>query len=70
MAGFVAFTNAPPFHVRVLPALVPVKVDVNTEHVILPELIADVITGNVVLLVTVTNVDDEQPTAASLDVTV
>ena len=70
MAGLVAFTNTPPFQVNVLPALVPVKVDVNTEHVILPELVADVIIGNVVFDVTATTVDDEQPTATSLDVTV
>ena len=61
MAGFVAFTSAPPFHVNVFPALVPVKVDVNAEHVILPEFVADVITGKVVLLVTDTTVDDAQP---------
>ena len=56
MAGLVAFTNAPPFHNIVLLALVPVKVDVNTEHVILPEFIADVITGNVVFVATATTV--------------
>ena len=61
MDGLTAFTNAPPFHVNVLPALVPLKVDVNTVHVILPEFVADVITGNVVLLVTVTTVVDAQP---------
>ena len=70
VAGFVAFTNVPPFHVSAFPALVPVKVDVNTEHVILPELMADVIIGKVVFDVTATTVDDEQPTATSLDVTV
>ena len=70
VAGFVPFTNAPPFHVSVLPALVPVKVDVNTEHVILPELAADVITGNIVLLVTDTTVVDAQPVTVFVAVTV
>ena len=44
----VAFVNEPPFQTIVLPALVPVKVEVNVVHVILPEFIADVIIGNVV----------------------
>ena len=70
MAGFVAFNKAPPFHVSVLPALVPFKVDVNAEHVILPELIADVITGAVVLLVTVTTVVDAQPVTVLVTVNV
>lgn len=70
MAGLVAFTNAPPFHNIVLLALVPVKVDVNTEHVILPEFIADVITGAVVLLVTVTTVVDAQPVTVFVTVNV
>jgi len=70
VAGFVAFINAPPFHVRVLPALVPVKVDVNTEHVILPELVADVIIGNVVFVVTDTTVVDAQPVTAFVAVKV
>ena len=70
MAGLVAFTNAPPFHNIVLPALVPVKVDVNTEQVILPELIADVINGNVVLLVTDTTVVVVHPLLAFVAVTV
>ena len=70
MAGLVAFTNAPPFHVSVLPALAPVKVDVNTVHVILPEFIADVITGAVVLLVTVTTVVDAQPVTVFVTVNV
>jgi hypothetical protein len=70
VAGFVAFINAPPFHVRVFPALVPVKVDVNTEHVILPELVADVIIGNVVFVVTDTTVVDAQPVTAFVAVTV
>ena len=66
----VAFTSAPPFHNIVLPALVPVKVDVNTVHVILPEFVADVITGNVVLLVTVTTVVDAQPVTVLVTVNV
>ncbi len=70
MAGFDAFINAPPFQVSVLPALVPVKVDVNAVHVILPELVADVITGNVVLLVTATTVVVVHPFAALLTVNV
>lgn len=70
MAGLVAFTSAPPFHNIVLPALVPVKVDVNTVHVILPEFVADVITGNVVLLVTVTTVVDAQPVTVLVTVNV
>ncbi len=70
MAGLVAFSNAPPFQVNVLPALVPVKVDVNTEHVILPELVADVMTGNVVLLVTDTTVVVVHPLLAFVAVTV
>ena len=70
MAGLVAFNNAPPFHNIVLPALVPVNVDVNTEHVILPELIADVITGNVVLLVTDTTDVVTHPFAPLVDVNV
>ncbi len=70
MAGLVAFTNAPPFHNIVLPALVPLNVDVNTKHVILPELVADVITGTVVLLVTVTTVVDAQPVTVFVTVNV
>ena len=70
MAGLVAFTNAPPSHNMVLPALVPVKVDVNTEHVILPELIADVITGKFVLEVTATVEVVLQPFIASIEDTV
>ena len=70
MAGLVAFTNAPPFHVNTLPALVPLKVDVNTVHVILPEFVADVITGAVVLLVTVTTVVDAQPVTVLVTVNV
>ena len=70
VAGFVAFTNVPPFHVSAFPALVPVKVDVNTEHVILPELMADVIIGNVVFDVTATNVVVTHPFAPLVDVNV
>ena len=66
----VAFSNAPPFHNIVSPALVPVKVDVNTEHVMLPELIADVIIGKVVLDVTATTVVVTQPFVALVDVNV
>ena len=66
----VAFTNAPPFHNIVLPALVPVKVDVAFVHVMLPELIADVITGTVVLLVTDTTVVVVHPLPAFVAVTV
>ncbi len=70
VAGLVAFTNAPPFQVNVLPVLVPLKVDVNTVHVILPELVADVIIGNVVFVVTDTTVVDAQPVTAFVAVTV
>jgi hypothetical protein len=70
VAGLVAFTNAPPFHNIVLPALVPVKVDVAFVHVMLPELIADVITGTVVLLVTDTTVVVVHPLLAFVAVTV
>ena len=66
----VAFISAPPFHVNTLPALVPVKVDVNTEHVILPELVADVITGTVVLEVTDTTEVVTHPLLALVDVNV
>ena len=70
VAGFAALTNAPPFHTIVLPALVPVKVDVNAVHVILPELVADVIIGNVVFVVTDTTVVDAQPVTAFVAVKV
>ena len=70
MAGLVAFTNAPPFHTIVLPALVPVNVDVAFVHVMLPELMADVITGTVVLLVTDTTVVDAQPVTVFVTVNV
>ena len=70
MAGLVAFTNTPPFHNIVLPALVPVNVDVAFVHVMLPELMADVIIGNVVLLVTVTTVVEVHPLLALVDVNV
>ena len=70
MAGLVAFNKAPPFHNIVLPALVPVKVDVNTEHVILPELVADVIIGKVVFDVTATTVVVTHPFVALVDVNV
>ncbi len=70
VAGLVAFTNAPPFHVSILPALVPVKVDVNAVHVILPELVADVITGKFVLDVTATVEVVLQPFIAFVAVTV
>ncbi len=65
-----AFTNAPPFHNMVLPALVPVKVDVAFVQVILPVFIADVITGNVVLLVTAITVVVVHPLLAFVAVTV
>ena len=70
MAGLVAFTNTPPFHNIVLPALVPVNVDVAFVHVMLPELMADVIIGNVVLLVTATTDVVTHPFAALVDVNV
>jgi hypothetical protein len=70
VAGFAAFNKAPPFHVSILPALVPVKVDVNAVHVILPELVADVIIGNVVFVVTDTTVVDAQPVTAFVAVKV
>ena len=70
MAGLVAFTNTPPFQVNVLPALVPVNVDVAFVHVMLPELMADVIIGHVVVLVTVTNVVEVHPLLALVDVNV
>jgi hypothetical protein len=54
----------------VLPALVPVKVDVAFVQVILPVFIADVITGKVVLLVTVTTVVDAQPVTVFVTVNV
>jgi hypothetical protein len=53
-----------------LPALVPVKVDVAFVHVMLPELIADVITGTVVLLVTDTTVVVVHPLLAFVAVTI
>ena len=70
MAGLVAFTNTPPFQVNVLPALVPVNVDVAFVHVMLPELMADAIIGTVVLLVTDTTVLVAQPFIALVDVNV
>ena len=70
MAGLVAFTNTPPFQVNVLPALVPVNVDVAFVHVMLPELMADAITGTVVLLVTDTTDVVAQPFIAFVAVTV
>ena len=70
VAGFVAFNKAPPFHVSVLPALVPVNVAVVFEQVKLLLAIADVITGNVVLLVTDTTDAVTQPFIALVDVNV
>ena len=70
VAGLVALTKAPPFHTIVLPALVPVKVDVNTEHVMLPELVADVIIGKVVFDFTATTVVVTHPFAPLVDVNV
>ena len=70
MAGLVAFTNTPPFHNIVLPALVPVNVAVAFVHVMLPELMADAIIGTVVLLVTDTTVLVAQPFIAFVAVTV
>ena len=61
VAGLVAFVNEPPFQNIVLPALVPVNVEVNIVHVILPEFIAEVIIGNVVFDDTATTVADEHP---------
>jgi hypothetical protein len=45
-------------------------VDVNAVHVILPELVADVIIGNVVFVVTDTTVVDAQPVTAFVAVKV
>ena len=70
VAGFAALTNAPPFQVNVLPALVPVNVAVAFVHVMLPELMADAITGTVVLLVTDTTDVVTHPFAAFVAVTV
>ena len=70
MAGLVAFTNAPPFHVRVFPALVPVKVAVVFAQVKLLLELADVIIGTVVLLVTDTTDAVTQPFIALVDVNV
>ena len=44
--------------------------DVNAVHVILPELVADVITGNIVLLVIATTVVVVHPLLALVDVSV
>ena len=70
MAGLVTFTSAPPFQVNVLPALVPVKVAVVFAQVKLLLELADVIIGNVVLLVTDTTVDDAQPVTVFVTVKV
>ena len=70
MAGLVAFTNTPPFHNNVLPALVPVNVAVAFVHVMLPEFVADVITGTVVSLVTATTEVVTHPLLAFVEVTV
>ena len=66
----VAFDNEPPFQTIVLPALVPVKVEVNVVHVILPEFIADVIIGNVVFDDTATTEVDVHPLVALVAVSV
>ena len=70
VAGFAAFSNAPPFHVSILPALVPVKVAVVFAQVKLLLAIADVITGKVVLVVTDTTVVVTHPFATLVDVNV
>ena len=69
VAGFAAFTNAPPFHTIVDPALVPVKVEFNAVHVKFAEL-ADVTTGAVVLLETKTVEVEVQPVIEFVAVTV
>ena len=52
IAGFAAFTNAPPFHTIVFPTEVPVKVEVNVVHVKFP--VPDEVTaGGVVFAVTI-----------------
>ena len=70
VAGFAAFNKAPPFHVSILPALVPVKVAVVFAQVKLLLELADVIIGNVVLLVTDTTDAVTQPFIALVDVNV
>ena len=70
VAGFAAFNKAPPFHVSILPALVPVKVAVVFAQVKLLLELADVIIGTVVLLVTDTTVVDAQPVNVFVAVTV
>ena len=51
VAGLAALLNAPPFQTRLLPKLVPVKVELVVVQVRLPLLLA-VTPGDVVLLVT------------------
>ena len=70
MAGLVAFTKDPPFHVKVLPALIAVRVDEPDPQLIAPLLLADAITGTVVLLVIDTTVVVTHPFAAFVDVNV
>lgn len=68
--GLVAFANAPPFHVKVLPALIPVKVDNNDVQVIVPVADDDVITGNVVFVVTAIVVVTVHPLEGLIAITV
>ena len=68
-AGFAAFTNVPPFHTIVFPALTPVKVAFGVVQLMLLLLVA-VIVGGVVLDVTVTESIDVHPFTLLVAVTV
>ena len=68
--GLTAFTNVPPFHMSVLPALVPVIVAVAFVQVIVPVADDDVMTGKVVFVVTAIVVITVHPFAGLIAITV
>jgi len=69
VAGFAALLSVPPFQTIVFPALVPVSVTLDIAQVMFPEL-EDETKGRVVLLVTVTVCEAEQPFPGSVTVNV
>jgi hypothetical protein len=69
VAGLAAFINVPPFHIIVLPAQVPVKIEVGVIQLILL-LLADVTVGFVVSIVTATVAVFVQPVLVFVTVTV
>ena len=70
VVGLGAFISAPPFHASVFPTLVAVKLAIPVEQLITPELLAEAITGRVVLLVMTIVAVEVQPLPASVAVTV